>query len=192
MKKTIFWNVQLWKWYFTYDKNILNENEKNKLFAILVSASGEDIKLFMRFFLYIANTRNNINEINYKIICHFVSLMYPDMLMLNIEHIIRLGKKDDILYLMPNMAEKILKWVKVKVKEDSSFNSLLIDGKIIGQPIKRIIRYKPKITKNYKWSFFFEKLASDPTLNGINTGIDFDILNEYLVENSMVDVDTKI
>lgn len=192
MKRQIFWNVQLWKWYFTYSKNVLNDKEKDKLFSLLVSASGEDIKLFMRFFLYVANTRNTDKEIEYKIICHFISMMYPDMLMLNIEHLIRLGKKDDILYLMPNMADKIMRWLKVKIKEDESFKAFTEEGKMIGDSINRVVRYKPKMTKNYKWSFFLDKIISDPIFNGINTGTDFDILQEYIEEKDfMVGDDTR-
>lgn len=184
--KTLFWNVQLWKWYFTYEKDLINDTEKDKLFGIMVSASGEDIKLFMRFFLYVANTRNFYQEIAYKTMCHFISLMYPDMLMLNLELMIKLGKKDDILYLMPNLHVQLLRWLKHKVKEDADFQYLMEEGKQIGKPINRVCRYKPKTTKNYKWTYFFEKLASDHNLNGIQTGTDFEVLNEYLKDQEII------
>lgn len=185
-KRTIFWNVQLWKWYFTYSKDITNDTEKDKLFALLVSASGEDIKLFMRFFLYVANTRNYYQEIGYKTMCHFISLMYPDMLMANIELLIKCGKKDDILYLMPNMHIQLMRWMKHISKEDNDFKIMIEEGTIISDKIKRVCRYKPKLTKNYKWSYFFEKLATDTNLNGLQTGTDFDTLNEYLKEQEIL------
>lgn len=186
-KKTIFWNLQLWKWYFTYDKNLMNDSEKDKLFAIMVSSSGEDIKLFMRFFLYVANTRNFYKEVEYKTMCHFISLMYPDMLMANIELVVKLGKKDDILYLMPNLHAQVLKWVRHKIKNgDTELATMVEEGKPIGDKIKRVCRYKPKETKNYKWTYFFEKLAMDHQLNGIHTGSDFEVLNEYLKEQEII------
>lgn len=186
-RKVIFWNVQLWKWYFTYEKNLMSDVEKDKLFAIMVSASGEDIKLFMRFFLYVANSRNFYQEVAYKTMCHFISLMYPDMLMANIELLITLGKKDDILYLMPNLSASILKWLRHKVKMgDTQYSIMVEEGKQIGDSVKRVCRYKPQKTKNYKWTYFFEKLAMDHHLNGIQTGSDFEVLNDYLKEQEFI------
>ena len=107
------------------------------------------------------------------------------MFMVNIELFITLAKKDDLLYLMPNMHVQITRYIKHKVKEDEEYKKLL-NGELTNNSINRICRYKPKKSKTYKWSYFLLKLISDTNLNGINTGNDFEVLNEYLKNKEII------
>ena len=169
-KKIIHWNVQLWKVYFYQELDWNNTNHKENMMNILTAAASEDMKLFMRFFLYVANTRNASTEIKYKFMCHFLGSMFGDIVLANIELIIKLGRKNDVLFFTPSIPELMVKWVNHKAKTDDDYK-ILLEGKQIEKKIDRMVYYKPKYTKNYKWQFFFEKIASDPTFNGIQTPI---------------------
>lgn len=180
-KRTIKWNVELWKWYFNTNDSIVLDKEKEQAFNIMGLASSEDIRLFTRFLLYTANTRNFKKDIKYKTLCYFTGLMFPDFAIANLDLILRLGKKSDILYFMPAIPEKIMTYVNHKAKEDNDF-ILLQNEQINGFVINRVVRYKPINSKHYKWQYFFEKLASDINFNGILAGQDFDIMQEYVQE----------
>lgn len=177
-QKKIIWNVELWKWYFNESHPLINDEDKSKTYDILTLASSEDIKLFTRFVMYVANTRNKYKEIEYKTLCYFLSLLYPDFTIANIDILLKLGKKSDVLYYMPSMPERMMSWIKHKSLEDKDFE-ILISGEYKHFKIDRKVRYKPLKTKDYKWSFFFEKLASDPIYNGLISSEDFDILKDY-------------
>lgn len=175
-KRILYWNVQLWKWYFYYDKKGLGpESEREKAFTIMTMAADEDIRLFGRFVMYAANTRGRGSELEYKTLCHFLGLMHPDFALANMDLFLSMGKKSDVLYFMPAMPERISKWVTFKSKYDTDLERLKAGGDdfrglMDSFAIDRRVRYRPKATKSYRWEFFFEKLASDPTLNGITAG----------------------
>lgn len=168
-EKIITNNITLLNWYFKYNGNIILNEEKEKLFNILTLAILEDPYIFIRIVLYIANTRKtNKQEIQYKLLLHFISTMFPEIVMANIQLFINLGKKDDILYFLqtPNITERIITWIKHKSKLDNDFNTLL-NGELINSKINRIIYYKPKLNKKAKWDIFLYKILDDPTFNGI-------------------------
>lgn len=170
VKRTITFNIDFLSWYFTKNKNIISDEQKQLAFSLMTQASMEDPACFMRIILYIANTRStDEEELAYKMVLHFICVMYPDWVIANTELIIGLGKKDDVLYLLqaPNMAEKAMKWIKHKMREDDDFKSLE-DGKLIGTPINRRVRYKPRLGRNSKWTTFLFKILDDPTFNGIS------------------------
>lgn len=177
-QKKLVWNVELWKWYFNDQHTLITDEDKSKTYDILTMASSEDIKLFTRFVMYVSNTRNKNKEIEYKTLCYFLSLLFPDFTIANLDIILKLGKKSDILYYMPTMPERLMTWIKHKANEDKDFE-ILMTGEYKQFKIDRKIRYKPLKTKDYKWSYFFEKLASDSIYNGLISSEDFNVLEEY-------------
>lgn len=183
MKKGIYYNVLFFKWYFSpREKHLLNDSEKEMIFNLMSCAALEDIYIFTRFVLYIANTRkSDVQEILYKIICHFLGTMWPDFVIANLYHFIRLGKKDDILYFLqiPGMSAKVATWIKHEARSDDDFK-ILLEGTVIGKPPKRVIRYKPKLKSKDTWSPFLFKLIDDPIYNGIVAG---DLANFELSED---------
>lgn len=169
-KKAIFYNVELLKWYFQQHKLVLNDTEKQKIFSILSYSILEEPYIFMRILLYIANTRrSNEEEICYKILIHFLGTMFPEMAIANFDLFIKLGKKDDILYFMQcsNITQRVVTYINHKAKQDDDFKSLL-DGKVIGIPIDRQVRYKPKLSRrHHRWDVFLTKILDDSVFNGI-------------------------
>jgi len=163
-------NLIFLNWYFKEQNiDILHDNEKQRIFSFLTYSMLEDPYCFLRIMLYIANTRKtDKQEILYKIIIHFLGTMFPEIVMANLELFIKLGKKDDVLYFLqcPGITERVITWIKHKAKEDMDFK-ILLDGKMIGTKIKRVIRYKPKLTKDSKWDIFLFKILDDTTFNGI-------------------------
>lgn len=162
-------NIMLLDWYFRGNFNILDDKEKQRIFSFMTYAMIEDPYCFMRIILYIANIRKtDKQEIFYKIIIHFLSTMFPEIVMANLELFITLGKKDDILYFIqsPGISARIITWINHKAKEDPDFN-ILLSGKMINKPIKRVIRYIPKLRKDNKWTIFLYKILDEPLLNGI-------------------------
>ena len=160
----------------------MNDNHTENMLGIMTAAASEDMKLFMRFFLYVANTRNKYTELHYRFMCHFLGTFFKDVVYANIELIIRLGKKNDVLYFTPALPKEMMKWVKHKAKIDDDYK-VLLEGKQIETPIERKVYYKPKYTKNYKWQFFFEKIAGDPTFNGIQTPRPTKVVEEIVDKN---------
>jgi hypothetical protein len=168
-KRTISDNIIFLEWYFKGDMNLLNDNEKQRIFSFMTYATIEDPYCFLRIMLYIANTRRtDIQEIFYKVVIHFLGTMYPEVVMANLELFIKLGKKDDVLYFLQcqGITERVITWIKHKAKEDSDFQTLL-DGKMIGRKIQRKVYYKPKLTKYHTWDKFLYKILDDATFNGI-------------------------
>lgn len=162
-------NLIFLEWYFNGDINLLNDSEKQRIFSFLTYSILEDPHCFLRIMLYIANTRKtDKEEIFYKIVIHFLGTMFPELVLANMELFIKLGKKDDVLYFLqcPGITERVITWIKHKAKKDSDFN-ILLDGKIIGKKINRVIRYKPKLKKDCKWDIFLFKILDDPTFNGL-------------------------
>lgn len=162
-------NLIFLDWYFNNTANILVDDEKQKIFATLTHSVLEDHHCFMRIVLYIANTRStDRQEIFYKTIIHFISTMFPEIIMANLELFVKLGKKDDVLYFVqcPGISQRVSTWIKHKAKEDTDF-CMLLDGTLIGTHINRIIRYKPKFGKTKKWDIFVYKILDDPSFNGI-------------------------
>lgn len=169
VKKPIFHNVELLKWYFTKNKHILTDEEKQKIFSILSYSVLEEPYIFMRILLYIANSRrSNEEEIAYKVLIHFLGTMFPEMCFANLDLFMKLGKKDDILYFMQcnNITQRVVTYINHKAKEDDEFK-ILLDGKVIGMPIDRQVRYKPKLKKGHRWDVFLMKILDDPLFNGI-------------------------
>lgn len=173
MKKGIYYNVLLFKWYFkTKQKPSLDDKEKQLIFDLMSCAALEDIYIFTRFVLYIANTRKtDAEELLYKIICHFLGTMWPDFVIANLHHFTRLGKKDDVLSFLsiPGLSAKIAVWIKSESKSDPDFQTLM-NGTVIGGKIKRQAYYKPKLNSKNIWEPFLMKLISDPIYNGITAG----------------------
>ena len=168
-KHVISDNLVFLEWYFKGEKNLLSDAEKQRIFSFMTYSSIEDPYCFLRIMLYIANTRRtDEQEIFYKIVIHFLGTMYPEIVMANLELFIKLGKKDDVLYFLqcPGITARVSTWIKHKAKEDPDFN-MLLDGKLIGKKINRVVRYKPKLTKNSKWDVFLYKILDDPNFNGI-------------------------
>lgn len=168
-KKAIFYNVELLKWYFQRGKHVLQDEEKQKIFSILSYSVLEEPYIFMRIILYIANARrSNEEEISYKILVHFLGTMFPEMCMANLDMFMSLGKKDDILYFMQcsNITQRIITYINHKAKTDDEFKTLL-EGSVIGMPIDRQVRYKPKLKRGHKWDVFLMKILDDPLFNGI-------------------------
>lgn len=168
-KKHIKDNITLLNWYFKYNVNITQDQEKEKLFSILTLAITEDPYIFIRIMLYIANTRKtDKQEIQYKLLIHFIASMFPELTMANLDLFINLGKKDDILYFLqtPNITERVITWIKHKAKLDNDYN-ILLNGTMINKNINRIIYYRPKLNKKSKWNIFLFKILDDPNFNGI-------------------------
>lgn len=168
-KKVIVHNIDLLKWYFNKDKSILQEQQKERAFAIMSLASMEDPFIFMRILLYICNTRKtDEQELVYKTIIHFACIMYPDWMFNNIHHFTRLGKKEDVLYFLqvPSIAERVVKYVNHLAKEDEYYASL-VQGNYVKTKIKRIVRYVPKLKRKDGLVVFLHKILDDPTFNGI-------------------------
>lgn len=168
-KHVINANLLFIDWYFRGEGNILDEREKQRIFNFMTYAMIEDPHCFMRIVLYIANTRvTDKQEIFYKIIIHFMGTMFPEIIMNNIELLTKLGKKDDVLYFVqcPGISARVITWIKHISKQDPDFNTLL-NGKMIGSKIERVIRYRPKFGKDYKWNVFLFKILDEPKLNGI-------------------------
>lgn len=171
-KHVISDNLVFLEWYFKGQKNVLDDNEKQRIFSFMTYSSIEDPYCFLRIMLYIANTRHtDEQEIFYKIVIHFLGTMYPEIVMANLELFIKLGKKDDVLYFLqcPGITARVSTWIKHKAKEDPDFN-MLLDGKLIGKKINRVVRYKPKLTKNSTWDVFLYKILDEPVFNGIIIG----------------------
>jgi hypothetical protein len=172
-KKSIYYNVELLKWYFTRGKAITSEEEKQKAFSILSYSVLEDPYIFMRIMLYVANARrSDEEELSFKLLVIFIGTMFPEMAMANLDLFMKLGKKDDILYFIqcPNIAPRVIKYIKHKAKMDEEFN-ILLNGEVIGIPIDRQVRYKPKMKlKNHRWDIFLFKILDDALFNGITLG----------------------
>lgn len=168
-KKPIFYNVELLKWYFSKGKHILTDLEKQKIFSIFSYSMLEDPYIFMRVILYIANTRrSNEEEIAYKILVHFLGTMFPEICMANLDLFMKLGKKDDILYFMQcnNITQRVVTYINHKAKQDDDFK-ILLNGEVIGMPVDRQVRYRPKMKKGHRWDVFLIKILDDVTFNGI-------------------------
>lgn len=166
---SIIYNIELLKWYFETHKDINGDDDKQRIFSIFSYSMIEEPYIFMRILLYIANTRHtDEQEIAFKTLVIFLGTMFPELCMANLDLFMKLGKKDDILFFMqcPNISARVIKYVKHKVKEDADFQ-ILLDGTIIDKPIKRIVRYKPKMKKGHSWSVFLNKILDDPAFNGI-------------------------
>ena len=169
-QRVIAYNVDLLQWYFTKNKHIISDQEKDRLFSIMSYAMMEDTHCFMRVLLYIANTRvRDEEEIAYKILLHFLGVMSPEIVMANIDMLLTFGRKDDILYLLQctNITDRILTFLKHKAKEDPDFATLM-EGTQIKKPSKRVAYYRPKFNKDNTWSVFLTKLLDDPKFNGIS------------------------
>lgn len=168
-KHTIAYNVDLMKWYFTKNKNIISDDEKDKVFHLMSYAFLEDHYCFMRLMLYIANTRKtDEQEISYKIMIHFLSILFPDITLANIDMFLTLGKKDDVLYFLQcaNISANVLRYINHKAKTDSDFK-ILLNGKMIKKKIERKIKYKPDFKSNTTWNDFMFNLLDDPIFNGV-------------------------
>ena len=143
---------------------------QHKLCCREVASILEEPYIFMRILLYVSNTRrSNEEELAYKILIHFLGTMFPEMAIANLDLFVSLGKKDDILYFMQcsNITQRVITYINHKAKTDEDFKTLL-DGKVIGLPINRLVRYKPKLgRKHHRWDIFLMKILDDPTFNGI-------------------------
>lgn len=168
-KHTISDNLVFLEWYFKGNMDLLNDNEKQRIFSFMTYATLEDPYCFLRIMLYIANTRrSDREEIFYKVVIHFLGTMYPEVVMANLDLFINLGKKDDVLYFLQcqGITERVITWIKHKAKEDPDFQ-VLLDGKMIGRKIERKVYYRPKLTKYHTWDKFLYKILDDATFNGI-------------------------
>lgn len=166
----IIYNILLLNVFFKNKSTNLSENDKEYIFGICSKAILEDPKIFMRILLYFANIRKGvIQEFFYKTLLIFLGTTFPEILMANIELIIKLGKKDDVLYIMqcPNLTEKIITYVKHKAKSDDEDFKTLLSGNTSKSKIKRIVRYLPKFKKENKWDIFLYKILDDANFNGI-------------------------
>lgn len=170
-KKIIFYNRKVLDWYFKENKvkQVYNENEKERIFAIFSNAAYEDPFVFMRIVLYIANTRTkDSQEIAYKTILHFLAILLPQFILNNLDLILEFGYKNDVLFLLqaPNLQQRVIKYIESKAKTDDDFK-ILLDGKLINKNRHRKIFYKPKL--NYKNGIvkLLEKILDDPNMNGI-------------------------
>lgn len=163
----IVYNLKFLEWFFQIDKKY-DDKEKEYMFNVMSYASLEEPYIFMRIILYIANTRSKSQELHYKQILHFLCVMYPEWILANLHLLLSLGSKNDILFLIQSntITPRLLTWVKHQAKIDPDFAHLMT-GEVIDKPIKRVIRYKPKLVKNTKWSIFLNKILDDPKLNGI-------------------------
>lgn len=165
-KRIITENVELLKWYFSKDKNILDDEGKNKIFALLSLSIYEDPFVFLRIFKYITNTRKtDEQEIIYKILIHFMGILIPDIIMANIDEFIQLGKKDDVLYYLQcsPITKRISRWIDHKAKQDSDFKSLYA-GELIKSPINRVTKYK---LKDNNYTELLENILDDSNFNNI-------------------------
>lgn len=169
--RIIKYNLLFLKWFFSKNKNIFNERDKEYAFNIMSQSVVEDPYIFMRCVLYIANVRTtDEQEIIYKTIMHFLCTMFPDFLMNNIELLLKLGKNDDVLYIIQSkvLTAKILTQINHKIKIDKTETFIkLQNGEEINEKIKRVIYYKPKFNKNYNQTDFLYKILDEPKLNGI-------------------------
>ena len=159
-------NVDLLKWYFKKNKNILDDKEKEKLFNLLSASIYEDPLVFFRIFLYIVNTRKtNEQEICFKIMIHFIGILVPEVVMANLQKFIDFGSKSDVLYYIkvPALTKRIVTWVNHKSKEDNDFK-ILYEGTLITQKIKRKIKYT---LENKNYISLLEKILDDSEFNGI-------------------------
>jgi len=165
-KVVITYNVDLLKWYFNKDKNILKDLEKEKLFNILAACIYEDPLVFFRIFLFIANTRKTDDEeIIFKILVHFIGVLTPDVVMANLEKFIQFGKKSDVLYFIkvPALTKRIVTWVNHKSKEDKYYKDLYA-GNLKKSEINTITNYS-LIDNNFV--LLLENILDDSNFNGI-------------------------
>lgn len=149
-KKQIIYNLLFLELY--KDKSKIEEyikNENDVLFNILSMAYMEDIFIFFRILLYIANNRkNDVDEVFYKIIIQFIASMNSDVIMANIDIFLKNGKYADVLYYLqcPSLTKKINTYIKSKSNNNKIFKKLL-KGKIPKEKIKRI-KFKKTNTKD--------------------------------------------
>lgn len=168
-QKTITFNIELLKWYFSKNKKITDETEMNKLFTLMSYSLLEDTKIFMRILLYIANRRRtDEQEIAYKILVHFMGVMSAELVFANLDLIIDFGKKNDILYFLQcqNITSKTITYIKHKAKIDNDFKSLL-EGKLLNDVRVQKVFYKPE----NNWNEFLIKILDDPIYNGITVPV---------------------
>jgi hypothetical protein len=166
-QKIIRHNIHFLEWFYNMHTNVLTDEGKKEAFDVMAKASIEDPACFMRIVLYFANTRKGAKqELTYRVILHFLSIMYPDWIMINIEQLIRMGAVTDVYYLIPNMSSRVMTWVKHKARTDEVFAQLM-RGELTKSKIDRSVRYLPKFGKNYRWSTLLTKILDDPTFNGI-------------------------
>jgi len=159
-------NIELLKWYFDKNKNILKDIEKEKIFNLLSACIYEDPLVFFRIFLFIANTRKtDEQEIVFKTIVHFVGILVPEVVMANIEKFIQFGSKTDVLYYIkvPALTKRIVTWVNHKSKTDKDFKTLY-NGTLIDTKITKQISYN--LEKN-NYVLLLEKILDDSLFNGI-------------------------
>lgn len=159
-------NIELLKWYFDKNKNILKDIEKEKIFNLLSACIYEDPLVFFRIFLFIANTRKtDEQEIVFKTIVHFVGILVPEVVMANIEKFIQFGSKTDVLYYIkvPALTKRIVIWVNHKSNSDEDFKTLY-QGTLIKSKINREINYT---LENKNYISLLEKILDDSKFNGI-------------------------
>lgn len=183
-KKTITDNLELLKWYLNKDENRSQfdpENEKEELFYFLSICLYEDPFVFFRILLYVANTRTSTSEeIIYKQMLHFLSVLAPQYLLANMDLLIKFGYKNDILILLTasNIRNRVIKFITHLSKTDDDFKTLL-NGKLIEKNRNTIIKYKEKsplqidkyinnIDDNSEIIELLENILDDPNLNGIS------------------------
>jgi len=167
-KKTIKFNTSVLNWYLNEDKvkQIHDDKYREKIYSLFTNAAYEDPLVFMRIVLYIANTRTKDDEIiGYKSLLHFLGILLPQFVLNNIDLILKLGNKNDVLYFLsiPNIQKRIIKFIEYKSKYDSDYKDLL-NGNVIKTKINRVIKYN----KENNVVTLLQNILDDPNFNGIN------------------------
>lgn len=163
--KTLKWNYMFLDWYMQNDDAILikNENASGTAFDLMSLAIDEDPYAFFRIFMHISNSYPFTKTKLYRTCIHFICTICPDQVMVNLERIITIGSKDDILFYapIPHMTKKITAFVERMSKKDSAYTDLL-NGKLTNHEAPIIIK-----DKNLSVKELLEKILDEPAFNHI-------------------------
>jgi len=163
--KTLKWNYIFLDWYMQNDDVIMikNENVVGTAFDLMSLAIDEDPYAFFRIFMHISNSYTIQKTKLYRTCIHFICTICPDHVMVNIERIIAIGSKDDILFYapIPHMTKRIMAFVERMSKKYSGYTDLL-NGKLTNEEVPIIIDEKKMSVKE-----LLEKILDEPAFNHI-------------------------
>lgn len=163
--KTLRWNYLFLDWYMQNDDLSLmkNENASGTAFDLMSLAIDEDPYAFFRIFMHISNSYPTHNTKLYRTCIHFICTICPDQLMVNLERIIGVSSKDDVLFYapVPHMTKRIAAFVERAAKKDPEYADLL-EGKLVNKKAATIIEEDDLSVKE-----LLEKILDEPAFNHI-------------------------
>jgi hypothetical protein len=92
--------------------------------------------------------------------------MIPNLILANIEELINLGYKNDVIYysMTPSFTKSILKYVNHKSKFDEDFKSLITTGKMMNKTKYIFLTFK---LENENYIKLLENILDEPIFNNI-------------------------